>query len=340
MSVWNDFALTHTGNVRSNNEDAFSRDPALGLWVVADGMGGHEAGEVASAIAIESITRKIRQGKDIVEAIQNAHHNILNGARKGRGAKGMGSTVVAIHTTNTQYQVAWVGDSRAYLWTRTGERTGTLEQLTTDHSYVQMLVKAGAITPEEAINHRDKNVTVLLRGGHHDGDEHAVEHDPQRRPDGERQDRPGQCAAQRPQRPADKGQRPQPQQERHRQGCFPRHGEGENFIRIEKRDQKPGQQADLLAHPLAQRQTHQGVAAVDDQLRQHHFPQRGGGDDEGQPRELPRAGQIRGGDQHRVQRFQALRHGHGAETEAHRKISHPHRQSTVDAHAVFIVVHK
>lgn len=164
MSVWNDFALTHQGNVRSNNEDAFSRDPVLGLWVVADGMGGHEAGEVASAIAIESITRKIRQGKSIAEAIQNAHHNILNGTRKGRGAKGMGSTVVAVHSTATHYQIAWVGDSRAYLWTRTGERSGTLEQLTTDHSYVQMLVKAGAITPEEAVNHRDKNVITQCLG--------------------------------------------------------------------------------------------------------------------------------------------------------------------------------
>jgi PPM family protein phosphatase len=164
MSVWNDFALTHMGNVRTNNEDAFSRDPVLGLWVVADGMGGHEAGEVASAIAIESIARKIRQGKDITEAIQNAHHNILNGTRKGRGAKGMGSTVVAVHSTSTHYRIAWVGDSRAYLWTRTGERSGTLEQLTTDHSYVQMLVKAGAITPEEAINHRDKNVITQCLG--------------------------------------------------------------------------------------------------------------------------------------------------------------------------------
>lgn len=164
MSVWNDYALTHQGNVRSNNEDAFSRNPALGLWVVADGMGGHEAGEVASAIAIESISRKVRQGKSIIEAIQNAHHNILNGARKGRGAKGMGSTVVAVHSTDSHYQVAWVGDSRAYLWTRTGERSGTLEQLTTDHSYVQMLVKAGAITPEEAINHRDKNVITQCLG--------------------------------------------------------------------------------------------------------------------------------------------------------------------------------
>ncbi|HSC76618.1 MAG TPA: protein phosphatase 2C domain-containing protein, partial [Pseudomonadales bacterium] len=131
---------------------------------VADGMGGHEAGEVASAIAIESIARKIRQGKDITEAIQNAHHNILNGTLKGRGAKGMGSTVVAVHSTITHYRIAWVGDSRAYLWTRTGECNGTLEQLTTDHSYVQMLVKAGAITPEEAINHRDKNVITQCLG--------------------------------------------------------------------------------------------------------------------------------------------------------------------------------
>lgn len=164
MSVWNDFALTHTGNVRTNNEDAFFSSPALGLWVVADGMGGHEAGEVASAIAIESITRKMRLGKNLTEAIQNAHHNILKGSAKGRGAKGMGSTVVAAHSTDTHYQIAWVGDSRAYLWTRTGERTGTLEQLTTDHSYVQMLVSAGAITPEEAINHRDKNVITQCLG--------------------------------------------------------------------------------------------------------------------------------------------------------------------------------
>lgn len=64
MSVWKDFALTHTGNVRTNNEDAFSHDPALGLWVVADGMGGHEAGEVASAIAIESISRKNPPGQE------------------------------------------------------------------------------------------------------------------------------------------------------------------------------------------------------------------------------------------------------------------------------------
>jgi serine/threonine protein phosphatase PrpC len=164
MSEWNDFALTHTGNVRNNNEDAFFRDPALGLWVVADGMGGHEAGEVASAISIESITRKIRQGKSLAEAIQYAHHNVLNGTRKGRGARGMGSTVVALQSDSNQYKIAWVGDSRAYLWTRTGDKAGNLEQLTTDHSYVQMLVKAGAITQDEAGRHPDKNVIMQCLG--------------------------------------------------------------------------------------------------------------------------------------------------------------------------------
>lgn len=164
MSAWNDCALTHTGNVRNNNEDAFCCQPALGLWVVADGMGGHEAGEVASAITIETIVRKIRQGKSLSEAIQAAHHNVLNGVRKGQGARGMGSTVVAMHSSDSHYQIGWVGDSRAYRWTRSTERKGTLERLTTDHSYVQMLVKAGAITAEEAEHHPNKNVITQCLG--------------------------------------------------------------------------------------------------------------------------------------------------------------------------------
>lgn len=164
MAVWNDFALSHTGNVRTNNEDAFSCHPELGLWVVADGMGGHAAGEVASAIAINSITRQVRQGRDLVEAVQRAHHDILNDSRNGRGARGMGTTVVALHSTGSRYRVAWVGDSRAYLWTQTGEHSGSLEQLTTDHSYVQMLVKAGTISQQEAATHREKNVITQCLG--------------------------------------------------------------------------------------------------------------------------------------------------------------------------------
>ena len=164
MAVWNDFALTHTGNVRTNNEDAVACHPELGLWVVADGMGGHAAGEVASAIAINTIAQQVRQGQDLTDAIQHAHQTILSSSNRGRGARGMGTTVVALHSTGTRYRIAWVGDSRAYLWTKTGEHSGSLEQLTTDHSYVQMLVKAGTISQQEAATHREKNVITQCLG--------------------------------------------------------------------------------------------------------------------------------------------------------------------------------
>ncbi len=164
MAVWKDFALTHTGNVRSNNEDAFACHPELGLWLVADGMGGHEAGEVASAIAIETIVEQVRQGRDVTEAIRTAHDNVLHMSHTERGAKGMGTTVVALHAQGSRYRIAWVGDSRAYLWTKTGEHSGNLEQITTDHSYVQMLVAAGTISAQEALSHKDKNVITQCLG--------------------------------------------------------------------------------------------------------------------------------------------------------------------------------
>lgn len=164
MTPRQDCALTHTGNVRSNNEDSYLNDAAHGLWVVADGMGGHEAGEVASAIVTETIDRNVKAGKALAEAIQLAHFAIVDGAAQGLGARGMGSTVVAVKSEGNRYQVAWVGDSRAYLWTRTDERRGTLEQVSADHSYVQMLVRAGAITPEQAEVHPDRHVITQCLG--------------------------------------------------------------------------------------------------------------------------------------------------------------------------------
>ena len=164
MTPRQDCALTHTGNVRSNNEDACFNDAIRGLWVVADGMGGHEAGEVASAIVIETVSNSVKQGNSLADAIQQAHHTIVDSAARGLGARGMGSTVVAVKSEGNRYQVAWVGDSRAYLWTRTDERRGTLEQVPADHSYVQMLVRAGAITPEQAEVHPDRHVITQCLG--------------------------------------------------------------------------------------------------------------------------------------------------------------------------------
>ncbi len=158
-------AATHPGLKRDNNEDCFLSDPTSGLWLVADGMGGHEAGEVASAIVRDTIEKLVLQTGNfsLSEAIQTSHQTILSSAENGIGAVGMGSTVVVLFSRNKNYQIAWVGDSRAYLWTPSNDG-GTLTRLTTDHSYVQMLFVAGTITAEEVESHPDKNIITQCLG--------------------------------------------------------------------------------------------------------------------------------------------------------------------------------
>lgn len=158
-------AASHPGLTRANNEDCFLSKPEQGLWLVADGMGGHEAGEVASAIVRDTIAQTTLENPrlSLLDAIQQAHQRILQAAQQGIGALGMGSTVVALKSQAHRYQIAWVGDSRAYLWTP-GANGGRLEQLSTDHSYVQMLVQSGAISAEEADSHPEKNIITQCLG--------------------------------------------------------------------------------------------------------------------------------------------------------------------------------
>jgi serine/threonine protein phosphatase PrpC len=158
-------AASHPGLMRDNNEDCFLSRPEHGLWLVADGMGGHEAGEVASAIVRDTIERETQDNPNIslLDVIQHAHTSILTSAVKGIGAPGMGSTVVALKSNSEKYQIAWVGDSRAYLWTPTRDG-GRLEQLSIDHSYVQMLVETGVIRPEDAEFHPEKNIITQCLG--------------------------------------------------------------------------------------------------------------------------------------------------------------------------------
>lgn len=163
MSPLNSSAATDKGRLRGNNEDNYLSMPERGLWLVADGMGGHEAGEVASAIVVATVQESMENGRPLIESIQKAHESVLAAVRQGVGAAGMGSTVVALHSDAIGYQVAWVGDSRAYLWTP-DEHGGTLEQLSTDHSYVQLLLASGAIAEEDAANHPDKNVITQCIG--------------------------------------------------------------------------------------------------------------------------------------------------------------------------------
>ncbi|MFL0808990.1 MAG: protein phosphatase 2C domain-containing protein [Agarilytica sp.] len=162
MQFWRYSAATDVGLQRNNNEDCYLSSPELGLWVVADGMGGHAAGEVASAIVAETIKKKVDEGENLSTAIQLSHREVLHAAANGHGGQGMGSTVVALLTDGSSYEIAWVGDSRAYLWS-----PGSLKpfrQLTTDHSYVQMLYQTGAITEAELSTHPEKNIITQCLG--------------------------------------------------------------------------------------------------------------------------------------------------------------------------------
>ncbi|GAB3091650.1 serine/threonine-protein phosphatase [Aestuariicella hydrocarbonica] len=156
-------SVTDKGLYRDNNEDCYLSNPEKGLWAVADGMGGHEAGEVASAIVKRTLAESSIRGRSLEDAIHSSHKAVIKASTTGEGASGMGSTVVALNTDDSDYQVSWVGDSRAYLWTE--ERDGgRLEQLTVDHSYVQMLLASGAISSEEVDHHPDKNIITQCIG--------------------------------------------------------------------------------------------------------------------------------------------------------------------------------
>ncbi|MDA9981939.1 protein phosphatase 2C domain-containing protein [Gammaproteobacteria bacterium] len=156
-------ATTDTGAVRKENEDTYLASPESGLWLVADGMGGHNCGDVASAITRNTVAERFAAGGKLAGAIQLAHHNILDESKIRRNSSQMGSTIVAVVVDGVDYEVAWVGDSRAYLW------DGQLMQITQDHSYVRSLVDSGTITPEEALTHPSKHLLIRCLGIDDDG---------------------------------------------------------------------------------------------------------------------------------------------------------------------------
>jgi protein phosphatase len=151
--------LSHVGLRRELNEDTYYGESELGLWLVADGMGGHEYGEVASALAREAIVREIRQGTALVQAIRIADEEIIRASRKRNDALPMGTTVVAARIVDNRFEVAWVGDSRVYLW-----HDGKLTQLSQDHSYVQELISQGTISVDQARTHPHRNVVTQALG--------------------------------------------------------------------------------------------------------------------------------------------------------------------------------
>ena len=144
--------MTHVGNVRQHNEDAYRIDAEYNFGVLADGMGGHEGGEIASRIVVECVSDEVRAGRPMADALVQAHRAVRKAAENGEGKPGMGSTALALKIDNDVFEIVWVGDSRAYHWD--GE---VLTQVTKDHSLVQTLVDEGSITAAEARVHPQRN---------------------------------------------------------------------------------------------------------------------------------------------------------------------------------------
>lgn len=153
---------TALGRRHATNEDALGSDPERQLWLVADGMGGHAAGDVAAGIVREQVLEQVAEGTNLPAAIDIAHLAILDAAAADEARRGMGSTVVAVQVADGRADIAWVGDSRAYLL-----RAGVLKCVTRDHSLVQWLLDQKTITPEEAAVHPDRNVLVRTLGFEH-----------------------------------------------------------------------------------------------------------------------------------------------------------------------------
>ena len=149
---------THVGLRRTRNEDTYHADVSLGLFLVADGMGGHQHGEVASALVRDAMVELVGSGLGLIEAVNGAAEKLLAHTRPSSDVLPMGTTIAALRIAGGSYEVAWVGDSRIYLWQQ------TLRQVSHDHSLVQALVKAGQLDPAKAARHPQRNVLTQALG--------------------------------------------------------------------------------------------------------------------------------------------------------------------------------
>lgn len=165
-------AISDIGKMRENNQDAFyeSKDPLLPLFFVADGMGGHKAGEVASSMAMDTIKKNFLHAKNnltheeailklIKKSIEEANIKIYLKSLEKEEYSGMGTTITLAYIYDKKIYIGHVGDSRAYLI-----QNKEIRQITEDHSYVNELVKTGSITKEEAKTHPKRNMITRAVG--------------------------------------------------------------------------------------------------------------------------------------------------------------------------------
>jgi protein phosphatase len=166
------YGLTDVGRRRESNEDALLDGSDVGLYAVADGMGGHAAGEVASRIAIETLLERMQShdpggdhqtpeqvGHALRTAIEEANRKIFTSVEEREEWRGMGTTLVAMAPVGPEAIIGHVGDSRAYLL-----REDALHRLTSDHSWVNEQVKLGLLTDEDAQRHPYRNIVTRALG--------------------------------------------------------------------------------------------------------------------------------------------------------------------------------
>ena len=187
---------TDAGLRRGSNEDSHSANPDIGLFVVADGMGGHVAGEVASRVAVESISAFIREtagedrnrtwpfpfepslsmaGNRLKAAFRLANRRIASAIADSQHLRGMATTASAILVGHDRLSVAHIGDSRVYVL-----RAGSLRQITDDHSWVEEQVRAGTLSPDAARQHPWRNVVTRALSGAEDPEIDVVEMKPEK----------------------------------------------------------------------------------------------------------------------------------------------------------------
>lgn len=175
------YSLTDVGVVRKVNQDyVYTSDKPVGhlpnLFVVADGMGGHRAGDYASKYTVEVLERELKRSDEedveraLIQAVKVANHELIREAGTDEHLKGMGTTIVVATIINQMMYFANVGDSRLYLINQ-----GIL-QLTKDHSLVEEMVRLGGIKPEEAKHHPDKNIITRAIGAKEDVEVDFYEH--------------------------------------------------------------------------------------------------------------------------------------------------------------------
>ncbi len=153
--------VTHPGHVRKVNEDAIYANARRGIWLVADGMGGHRDGGIASAMIVEAVANISDSNiilSDLLASVENVNKKLLQRSN-GLHENIVGSTVSALVVEGRRYTCLWAGDSRCYL-----VRGGTVKQLSHDHTEVQELVNSGAITQQEALTWPRRNVITRAVG--------------------------------------------------------------------------------------------------------------------------------------------------------------------------------